>query len=888
MSVAARPLTTAELPSASLPSQAGGKAAQARVFLQRKNLVEAVNLAREAIALDGDCVDALLVMAELALNAGNTDLAQKMVTKAARLEPGSERIRQWQKAGYGAEKTFSVADRETKAGWVHHSRQEWSAAVDCGVRAVQADKHFVEAYHLLGVVCLQVGKVEEAVKMFRATTELEPKNAARWHHLGTALRKGGFFSAAVDAFRNAVKRDPNLLASMMALVDVLLLTGDASSAGEILEAVLAHQPGNQNALLWLGHVRKRQGRLTEALKLHRQSVGAVDGRPNRAKPRVVFVVQHGPMWTSLASVYAAFAADSAWETIIVGVPYLGTFCEGNHDKSLAVFEFLQKENLPFVRWDEFKLEPGCADILFLPKPHDHTRPVEWQSANLLKFVPRLAYVPYGLEIGGGEANADIQWNLPLQQLAWMIFARSERQKNHYAKHCLCGNAHVVVTGHPKMDAVRALDTARDADLERELAGRKMILWNPQYDVRPDGTEFGAGYSTFMRWWKFLPAEFARRPGLALVIRPHPIFFAIFRQRNILTEEQIEQFFAECAAAGNIFIDRRSSYLPAFAASAAMISDASSFLLEYSATGRPLLYLRNPRGPGLNADGEFFTDHGHCAETDAEMRAFLDLVESGVDPKADQRRAAYPQFMHVPKEGVGRSIKRAIEKRLADETATARDSVARSSGQSFWANCTNTHLAPSDYYEKAKVALQERVLKHVKPKHRVVDFGCGNGEMTLLTAPYCREAIGYDLSPALVVQARIAAAKGKVANATFEVLDLVSGCPEKPADVVLCLGVFSCIDDDVAWLATLERFARMLPPNGLLVLRDTVSCGPRQEVKYGNGYHACYRGRDEYLAAVQARGFARIDETQLFGETNGTENYLWIFRRTPSVATAPAA
>lgn len=887
MSVVAQPRPSLAAVLSAAGSAAEAKAAQAQLCLQQKNLVSAVTLAREAIALDPNCVPALLVMAELALSAGNKDLAQKLADKAARLEPDSERTRQWQKFLSRSEIILSVAERETKAGWAHYDRQEWNAAVDCGVRAVEADKKFVEAYHLLGVVCLQVGKIDEAVKMFRAAAEIDPKNAARWHDLGTALRKAGLFAAAVEAFRQAIKRDLNRVASMMALVEVLMLTGDISSAGEILEAILAREPANAEALRWLGHVRKRQGRLTEALRLHRQSVGAIDAAPLRPKPRVVFVVQHGPMWTSLASVYAAFAADHAWETIIVGVPYLGTFCEGNHDKSLAVFDFLQQEKLPFVRWNEFKLEPGCADILFLPKPHDHTRPVEWRSANLLRFVPRLAYVPYGLEIGGGEANADIQWNLPLQQLAWMVFARSERQKAHYANHCLAGDAHVVVTGHPKMDAIRNLAAARDAELERELAGRKMVLWNPQYDVRPDGTEFGAGYSTFLRWWRFLPAEFARRPGLALVIRPHPIFFAIFRQRNILTEEQIEQFFAECAAAGNIFIDRRASYLPAFAASQAMISDASSFLLEYSATGRPLLYLRNPRGPGLNADGEFFTKYGHGAETDEEMRAFLDLVETGSDPRAAAARAAYPHFMHLPADGVGTAIKRAIEKRLADESATARDATTRSSGQTFWASCTNTHLAPPNYYERARTALLEKLRDRLRPTDRVLDFGCGNGEMTLLVAPYCRETVGYDVSPALVVQARAAADRAKIAQVKFEVLDLLSGCPEQPADVALCLGVFSCIDDDVAWLATLDRFARLLPAGGLLVLRDTVSCTQRREIQYGNGYLACYRGRAEYLAAVRARGFAPLDETQLFGETNGTENYQWVFQREAAGQTASA-
>jgi hypothetical protein len=221
-----------------------------------------------------------------------------------------------------------------------------------------------------------------------------------------------------------------------------------------------------------------------------------------------------------------------------------------------------------------------------------------------------------------------------------------------------------------MDAIRDLGAKRDHELEAWRSGRKLIVWNAQYDVRPDGTPFGSGYSTFMRWWKFLPEEFARRPRLALVLRPHPIFFAILRQRRVLSEQEIEGFFARCEAADNIHVDRRTSYLPAFASSSAMLSDASSFLLEYAGTGRPLLYLRNPQGPGLNADGEFVTKHCDTAETEDEIRHFLDSIETGNDPRAEARRTAYAEFMHVPPEGVGVAIKRAIEGRLVSEKSAA--------------------------------------------------------------------------------------------------------------------------------------------------------------------------------------------------------------------------
>ena len=98
----------------------------------------------------------------------------------------------------------------------------------------------------------------------------------------------------------------------------------------------------------------------------------------------------------------------------------------------------------------------------------------------------------------------------------------------------------------------------------------------------------------------------------------------------------------------------------------MISDASSFLLEYSATGKPLLYLHNANGPGLNEDGAFVREFCYTAEAPTDIERFLDMIAQGKDPKRDARRAAYPNFMLIPDEGVGERIKRTVEERITAE------------------------------------------------------------------------------------------------------------------------------------------------------------------------------------------------------------------------------
>jgi hypothetical protein len=419
----------------------------------------------------------------------------------------------------------------------------------------------------------------------------------------------------------------------------------------------------------LGVLLRRRGDLLEGLEWQRRGAGATDSLapldPSSRAVRVAFIVQHPQGWTSLESVWRSLAEDPRFETRIIAARYEHPYpTDGGPD---AIFAFLTRLGVPHERWEQADLGPGFADIVFLQNPYDVTRPAPLRVPNLIRWVPRLAYVPYGLEIGGGERNNTMVMNLPLQQTAWLVCARSGRQRLAYARHCQSGNAHVVVTGHAKLDALRDLPAGDPAGFAAFAAGRRLVGWNPHFDVRPKaGSPSGEGFSTFTRWWEQIVAQFATRPDLALVIRPHPLLFGTLEARRIWDAAQVREFLRRVEAAGNIRFDREGSYLPLFARADAMISDASSFILEYAATGRPLLYLHNPDGPGLNEDGEFVRDHLDWAERAADLNAFLDHVAAGRDPRGEARRLAYPAYMHQPPGGAGAAVRQAILDRLASE------------------------------------------------------------------------------------------------------------------------------------------------------------------------------------------------------------------------------
>ena len=124
--------------------------------------------------------------------------------------------------------------------------------------------------------------------------------------------------------------------------------------------------------------------------------------------------------------------------------------------------------------------------------------------------------------------------------------------------------------------------------------------------------------------------------------------------------------------------------------------------------------------------------------------------------------------------------------------------------------------------------------------QVLDVGCGTGEQTLLAASSGAEALGVDVSPLAVEQARgkaaargvPAAAGGQIGSARFEVADALSlGDLGLSFDTVIDSGLFHVFDDDsrARYVASL---ASVLRPGGHLYLmcfsnRQPGEFGPRR-------------------------------------------------------------
>ena len=377
--------------------------------------------------------------------------------------------------------------------------------------------------------------------------------------------------------------------------------------------------------------------------------------------RVVFMASMPFVWQSVASVYRACAKDARFACTVFVQPgdFLGPGRLGDH-----ITPYLAAQRIPFVTGGIDELRALRPDVIFVPTPFENQRPPEFGTVALAA-IARLAYVPYGLEIGGGWQEQ--QFAQPLHDLAWRVFARSERHRALLARYGRRDAANVAVTGHPKLDGYFDGAWKGPGSGGTRRGEPKVVLWNPHFQAMPDNS----GWSTFVAYHEAIPELFAERfTDLVLVYRPHKYLLAWAVTQGVFAQADYEQWLDWLRGMPNVVLDSDPHYYPLFKRSDAMISDTSSFLFEYLPTGKPVCYLDNPAGPGLNEEGTLVDRYYRAADVDG-VAAFLEQVRSGHDPMREQRVAAIDEYLYRVDGGAGARIRDHIHAAIvAEETQAA--------------------------------------------------------------------------------------------------------------------------------------------------------------------------------------------------------------------------
>ena len=178
-----------------------------------------------------------------------------------------------------------------------------------------------------------------------------------------------------------------------------------------------------------------------------------------------------------------------------------------------------------------------------------------------------------------------------------------------------------------------------------------MLWTPHWGERRDQAEL----STFLRWRDLVMAIFKERDDMVLIIRPHPFLFEQLVEQQLMMPDEIAAWKEGIARSSNVWLDELWDFRSAFHLSNGLMADAGSFLMLYGFTKKPLLYLKNPRGPGLEEDQQFVQNY-YVGQKDEDIARFVGMVHNAEDPLQTVRVKDVYSSIFMPETGSGFFIK----------------------------------------------------------------------------------------------------------------------------------------------------------------------------------------------------------------------------------------
>jgi TolB-like protein/Flp pilus assembly protein TadD len=206
-------------------------------YVKRENTEEAIDLFRQALELDPDCVDAMVGIALARIY---------QVINLYRLEGRDALLDEAEEMIYGAMARAPDHFTMLKArGLLLRARGRFSEAIVATEALLARNPGEPTAYKEMGLNKLYLGATREAVEWFGRADGIAPRDPERWtwlQGLGRALMHLGHDAEAVDALSQAMDSNPAYLRGKAMLAAAEALTGNLEDAKLHLAEYTALEP----------------------------------------------------------------------------------------------------------------------------------------------------------------------------------------------------------------------------------------------------------------------------------------------------------------------------------------------------------------------------------------------------------------------------------------------------------------------------------------------------------------------------------------------------------------------------------------------------------------------------------------------------------------------
>jgi tetratricopeptide (TPR) repeat protein len=248
------------------------------ILYSKKRYQAAIDKYEAAIRINPDFAYAHNDLGVVLLKKRKYRRAVEECREAIKLDPGLalQRLKQYSRAIEAYKKAVKI---KHNLPWVHmelgnalYRKKRYEEAIKAYENAFKINpKKYGHAYKRMEKVYKKMGRLDKAEAVSKKAAKIL-QDPDSFCNIGNDHRQDGEYEEAIEAFRNAIKYDPNHVDAHIGLASALSKLGRYNEAVEAYDKVIEIQPDNADAYMSLGITLSGLGRNNEALGAYKKAI----------------------------------------------------------------------------------------------------------------------------------------------------------------------------------------------------------------------------------------------------------------------------------------------------------------------------------------------------------------------------------------------------------------------------------------------------------------------------------------------------------------------------------------------------------------------------------------------------------------------------------------
>ena len=355
----------------------------------------------------------------------------------------------------------------------------------------------------------------------------------------------------------------------------------------------------------------------------------------KEKIKVIFLVRENQKWT-YQSLYEEFDKSERFEPLVL--VSLLTLAATGKDKTRNNL----KENFNFFKKLGDRVDYAYKDGKYIDlkefKPDIVFYDQSWDLPDIhmpykVSDYALTCYSPYGFEL----LDCKDDYTQLFHKTLYRFYTCNQYNLERYESYKKGNSNNCRVAFNQKLDAY--FKKTEFSDIWKNPDKFK-IIYAPHHSLDKNGFKL----STFLQNGRFILELAKNHPETTWIFKPHPRFHYALLRNNIMSEEEIREYYDQWKTIGAVF--EQGDYFDIFMTSDLMITDGCAFLAEYLPCDKPIVRLVNSsQSAEFNKFGKDVLNCCYEVHNNSELEPIINqLYINKQDTKKAEREAIIPQII----------------------------------------------------------------------------------------------------------------------------------------------------------------------------------------------------------------------------------------------------